>query len=65
MATGSKELLSIEKLEKAAGILKAIAHPVRMSIIELLNKNEAMNVSFITSPDRPEKHQSIKISPGR
>lgn len=34
-----------EKLEKAAYILKAIAHPVRIQIIALLNENKRMNVS--------------------
>ncbi|MBO9701905.1 MAG: winged helix-turn-helix transcriptional regulator [Sporocytophaga sp.] len=42
--TDSKTGISIEKLEKACAVLKTIAHPVRMSIIELLEKNTRMNV---------------------
>jgi len=34
-----------EKLEKAANILKAIAHPIRIQVLSLLNQNERMNVS--------------------
>lgn len=34
-----------EKLEKVANVLKAIAHPVRIHIISLLNDNGRMNVS--------------------
>lgn len=37
--------ISTDKLEKACTVLKSIAHPVRMSIIELLDKNVQMNVS--------------------
>jgi DNA-binding transcriptional ArsR family regulator len=36
---------SPEKLEKAANILKAIAHPIRIQVLSLLNQNERMNVS--------------------
>ncbi|WMJ73978.1 metalloregulator ArsR/SmtB family transcription factor [Cytophagaceae bacterium ABcell3] len=36
-----------EKLEKACRILKVIAHPVRMSVIELLDKYEQLNVGEI------------------
>lgn len=45
MESNLEGLLSIKKLEKAAAVLKTIAHPVRMSIIDLLDKNEAMNVT--------------------
>lgn len=38
---------SQEKLEKAANILKAIAHPIRIQILSLLNENTRMNVSEI------------------
>lgn len=45
MNTESQRKISIEKLDKACTVLKSIAHPVRMSIIELLDQNEQMNVS--------------------
>ncbi|MFN6944652.1 MAG: ArsR/SmtB family transcription factor [Cytophagaceae bacterium] len=37
--------LSPEKLQKACGMLKTISHPVRMTIIDLLDKHEELNVS--------------------
>lgn len=36
-----------EKLEKAAYILKTVAHPTRLAIIDLLNINEKMGVTEI------------------
>ncbi|HET8829175.1 MAG TPA: metalloregulator ArsR/SmtB family transcription factor [Pelobium sp.] len=39
--------LSQEKLEKAAYILKTIAHPLRLSIIDLLAVNDRMSVNEI------------------
>ncbi len=36
--------ISQERLNKAAYILKAVAHPVRLAILELLNLNEKMGV---------------------
>jgi len=41
----TKENRLEEKLSKAAFILKAIAHPVRLLIIEKLQKNEEMSVN--------------------
>lgn len=35
---------SQERLSKAAYILKAVAHPIRLAVIELLSKNEKMGV---------------------
>jgi predicted transcriptional regulator len=35
------------KLEKAAYILKAVAHPIRLAIIQLLEKNEHVSVNEI------------------
>ncbi len=46
--------LDPEKLECMAGKLKAIAHPVRIAIIELLEKNEKMSVSEL------QKHLNIE-----
>lgn len=39
--------MDIEKLDQAAEMLKCIAHPTRLSIIHLLEKNEEMSVSDI------------------
>ncbi len=39
--------LSKEKLEKAAYILKSVAHPIRLSIIDLLSAKERMSVNEI------------------
>jgi len=36
------------KLERAAYVLKAVAHPVRISIIDLLNQKEEISVGEIT-----------------
>ena len=40
-------LLSIEKLEKVAFILKTIAHPLRIGIVDLLTKNDQLSVNEI------------------
>lgn len=40
-------LINKEKLEKAAYILKAVAHPTRLAIITLLGENENMTVNEI------------------
>ncbi len=39
--------LSKDKLEKAAYILRTIAHPIRLGVIELLANTERMNVTEI------------------
>lgn len=36
-----------EKLEKVAEILKSVAHPVRIQVIELLGQYDKLNVSQI------------------
>ncbi|MBI9067935.1 MAG: helix-turn-helix transcriptional regulator [Salinivirgaceae bacterium] len=45
--------LDIEKLEGVANMLKAIAHPMRIAILNLLDKSEKLTVSEI--------HQSLGI----
>ena len=40
-------VLDTKKLETAAFILKTIAHPVRIGIVELLTRNERLSVSDI------------------
>ncbi len=39
--------LSTDKLEKASEILKAMAHPIRVSILTLLKDKDKMNVTSI------------------
>lgn len=47
MTDTTKRNLSQEKLEKAAYILKTVAHPLRLSIIDLLAEKERMSVNEI------------------
>ena len=42
-------MLDITKLELAASKLRAIAHPMRIAIIELLDENEKLSVTEIYS----------------
>lgn len=39
--------LEISKLNKVAEILKAVAHPIRIQVIDLLNKHERLTVTQI------------------
>ena len=41
--------LDHERVEKIAFVLKTIAHPMRVAIIDLLNENEKMSVNDITA----------------
>ena len=43
------EMIEVEKLEKVAFILKTIAHPIRLAIVELLRQHEKLSVSEIAS----------------
>ncbi len=45
----------VEKLEKIAFILKTIAHPVRLQIVELLEFNEGLSVSAISEKLKTEQ----------
>jgi len=44
-----QEELDIDRVEKIAFVLKTIAHPMRVGIIDLLSKNEKMSVNDITA----------------
>lgn len=44
-----QEELDIERVEKIAFVLKTIAHPMRVGIIDLLSQNERMSVNDITA----------------
>ncbi|MCB0516729.1 MAG: metalloregulator ArsR/SmtB family transcription factor [Chitinophagales bacterium] len=39
--------ISSEKLEKSTEILRALAHPIRLAVVELLSTNKAMSVTEI------------------
>jgi DNA-binding transcriptional ArsR family regulator len=41
------EKIDLDKLDNAASTLKAIAHPMRIAIIEMLYANKKMNVTEI------------------
>ena len=43
----TKRNFSVEKLQKVAKILKVIAHPVRLEILQVLEENEPLDVSTI------------------
>lgn len=44
-----QEELDIDRVEKIAFVLKTIAHPMRVGIIDLLSQNEKMSVNEITA----------------
>lgn len=46
MAT-EKVLDDDKRIERAAYVLKAVAHPLRIKIIQMLNENKELNVSAI------------------
>ncbi len=50
----TQRYISPEQLEKVCTILKAIAHPVRMSVIELLERNKEMSVGDL------QEHLSVE-----
>lgn len=43
----STDKLDIQKLELAASRLRAIAHPMRIAIVDLLTRNESLTVTQI------------------
>ncbi|GHE60722.1 MULTISPECIES: metalloregulator ArsR/SmtB family transcription factor [Roseivirga] len=44
-----EEQLDVDRVEKIAFVLKTIAHPMRIGIIDLLNEHEKMSVNDITA----------------
>src|SRR6476469_4953102 len=42
-----EKVINAEKLEKAAYILKTVAHPTRLAVINLLDQNERLSVNEI------------------
>ena len=54
-----KRNISFQKLSKVAEILKAISHPVRLEILEILEVHESLTVSEIREILAPEVEQSM------
>lgn len=48
MATKLKPRIETEKLERAAYVLKAVAHPTRINIIDLLDQQKELSVSELS-----------------
>lgn len=44
-----EEQLDLDRVEKIAFVLKTIAHPMRVGIIDLLNEHDKMSVNDITA----------------
>lgn len=43
----TKTVVNNKKLREASGLLRAIAHPLRMRILEFIDRNEQINVNKI------------------
>lgn len=43
----TKVIINNEKLQTSAEILRALAHPLRMTILEFIDRNESVNVNKI------------------
>lgn len=55
MNTSKVKSLNSNQLESAASILKAVAHPIRLSILQLLNTNERLSVNDICEQLKSEQ----------
>lgn len=55
MVATTKRSLTKEKLEMAAFILKTVAHPIRLSIIDLLSEKDRMSVNEIVEALKVEQ----------
>jgi DNA-binding transcriptional ArsR family regulator len=63
MTNGSEPHLQTEQLERAADILKTVAHPVRLQIIDLLEKGErtVSEISECLGVQQPYTSQQLNI----
>jgi ArsR family transcriptional regulator len=60
----TKTQLQLEKMQVSAEILRALAHPLRMKILEFIDKNESINVNKIYNTMKLEQSitsQHLKI----
>ncbi len=55
----TKRKIPAAKLDKVAEILKAIAHPIRLEVLETLEFNEPLTVSEIRAQIDMEVEQSL------
>jgi ArsR family transcriptional regulator len=51
--------LSVERIERVAEVLKAIAHPVRLQILDVLREHEKLSVSDIQQALSIQTEQSL------
>lgn len=59
--------LNTEKIERAAELLKAVAHPLRLKIIKMINDKKEVNVNVIYNTLRIEQSitsQHLKVLRG-
>lgn len=49
------QVIDLEKFEKAAFILKTVAHPMRLAIVELLTVHESLSVNEICEKLKSEQ----------
>jgi DNA-binding transcriptional ArsR family regulator len=54
--------LAIEKLEEAAQVLKAVAHPIRLRIIELLESGEKSVTEILTCLGTQQAYTSQQLN---
>ncbi|MGB1206266.1 MAG: ArsR/SmtB family transcription factor [Chitinophagales bacterium] len=55
----TKRNLSSKQLEKVANVLKAIAHPIRLEVLKVLEQEEPLMVSDIRAKIEMEVEQSL------
>ena len=47
MISEHSKLLTVEELQMASAILKSVSHPIRLQIVDLLDKNSYLSVNEI------------------
>ena len=60
----TEPIINYEKLDNASDILRALAHPIRLSIISFIHKNQRVNVNKIYNTLKLEQSitsQHLKI----
>ena len=55
----TRRKLSSQELEKVANVLKAIAHPIRLEVLKVLEQEEPLTVSDIRAKVDMEVEQSL------
>ncbi len=57
--TQTRRNINAKQLEKVAEVLKAISHPIRLAVLEILEAAEPLSVSEIREQLVPEVEQSL------